>query len=199
MKIVELSDADLVTKFAKGDAQAFEAIVRRHQSRLLSSCVLLCRDRYAAEDLVQETFLKAVVCIRAGRYNEEGKLLPWLLRMAHNLAIDKIRKSKRRPEIIVEDGSPVFSQMEFATSTAEDARMRTERDQQLRDHVKSLPESQREVLMLRHFAGMSFKEIAEHTDVSINTALGRMRYALINLRKKMNLNSELYDQNLYTQ
>lgn len=198
MKIVELPDASLVQLFAEGNSQAFEVIVRRHQSKLYSACYLLLKDRYAAEDLVQETFLKAVVTIRSGRYNEQGKLLPWLARVAHNLAIDKIRKRKRNPEIVMEDGSPVFFQLDFATESVEDDRMRGERNQLLREHIKALPEVQREVLLLRHFAGMSFKDIAEHTNVSINTALGRMRYALINLRKQMNVNSELYDKNLYT-
>lgn len=198
MKIVELPDAMLVQLFAEGNSQAFEVIVRRHQSKMYSACYLLLKDRYAAEDLVQETFIKAVLTIRSGRYNEQGKLLPWLLRVAHNLAIDKIRKRKRNPEIVTEDGSPVFSQLDFATESAEDDQLRGERNHLLREHIKALPEVQREVLLLRHFAGMSFKEIAEHTNVSINTALGRMRYALINIRKRMNVNSELYDKNLYT-
>lgn len=198
MKKVELADATLVQQFANGNTQAFETIVRRHQARLYSTAYLLLKDTYAAEDVVQETFIKAVLTIRSGKYDEQGKLLPWLLRVAHNLAIDRIRKKKRSPEIVTEDGSPVFMQMDFATESAEEERMRSEHHQILKDHIRSLPDNQREVLMLRHFAGMSFKEIADHTNVSINTALGRMRYALINLRKKMNVQQEIYDKTLYT-
>jgi len=158
---------------------------------------MMLKDRYAAEDLVQEAFLKAVTTIRSGRYNEEGKLLPWLMRISHNLVIDRVRKQKRNPEVVTEDGSPVFSMLDFATESAESIRMREDQYQTIREHIKTLPEAQREVLLLRHFAGMSFKEIAEHTNVSINTALGRMRYALINLRKKMHIHPELNDKNIY--
>jgi RNA polymerase sigma factor (sigma-70 family) len=199
MKIVELPDAQLVRLFAEGNQKAFEVIVRRYESRLLSTCYLMLKDRYAAEDLVQETFLKAVNTIRNGRYNEEGKLLPWLSRIAHNLVIDRVRKQKRNPEVVVEDGSPVFKHMDFSTESVEEAHFRSELHGALRQHIQTLPEAQREVLLLRHFAGMSFKEIAEHTDVSINTALGRMRYALINLRRKMNVSPKaLYDKTLYS-
>ena len=197
MKIVDLPDAELVRLFALGDQSAFEFIVRRHQSKLFSHCYLMLKDRYAAEDLVQEAFMKAVTTIRAGRYNEEGKLLPWLMRIAHNLVIDRVRKKKRNPEVVMEDGSAVFSTLAFATESAEDNQLKADRNATLRAHIQALPESQREVLLLRHFAGMSFKEIAEHTDVSINTALGRMRYALINLRKKMTVNRDVYDKNFY--
>jgi RNA polymerase sigma-70 factor (ECF subfamily) len=198
MRLKELPDGELVRAFAEGNQQAFEVIVRRYQSRLLTHCYMMLKDRYAAEDLVQEAFLKAVTTIRSGRYNEEGKLLPWLMRIAHNLVIDRVRKQKRNPEVVTEDGSPVFSMLDFATESAETVRMREDQYQTIREHIKTLPETQREVLLLRHFAGMSFKEIAEHTDVSINTALGRMRYALINLRKKMNIQTDLHDKNIYS-
>lgn len=197
MRLKELPDGELVRLFAEGNQQAFEVIVRRYQSRLLTHCYMMLKDRYAAEDLVQEAFLKAVTTIRSGRYNEEGKLLPWLMRISHNLVIDRVRKQKRNPEVVTEDGSPVFSMLDFATESAESIRMREDQYQTIREHIKTLPEAQREVLLLRHFAGMSFKEIAEHTNVSINTALGRMRYALINLRKKMHIHPELNDKNLY--
>ena len=198
MQLVELPDGQLVQLFSQGNQKAFEVIVRRHQSKLFTHCYLMLKDRYAAEDLVQEAYIKAVNTIRAGRYNEEGKLLPWLMRIAHNLVIDKVRKAKRNPEVVMEDGSPVFSHMDFATESAEEKQMVEDRHATLRAHIQALPESQREVLLLRHFANMSFKEIAEHTGVSINTALGRMRYALINLRKKMILPQELlYDKNIY--
>jgi len=137
--------------------------------------------------------------MKSGRYNEEGKFSSWICRIAHNLAIDFFRKEKRSPMITLEDGSNVFNTMAFAEDSAESQQIKEDTYARLRELIQTLPQTQREVLMMRHYADMSFQEIADATGVSINTALGRMRYALINLRKKM-LNSNLaYDKNLYSE
>jgi len=158
---------------------------------------MIVKDRYVAEDLLQETFIKVVNTIKGGRYNEEGKFLPWLSRVAHNLAIDHFRRRKRYPEIVLEDGSRVFNSLDFAEESFETDQVIRETKSRLRDLIKELPEEQKHVLIMRHYLQMSFQEIADRTGVSINTALGRMRYALINLRKKMIKNNIAYDKNFY--
>jgi len=192
------SDSQLVSLYQKGNEEAFEMLLHRHKSRLYTAIYLIVKDRYVAEDLLQETFIKAVNTIRDGRYNEEGKFFPWISRIANNLAIDHFRKSKRYPEIILEDGSRVFNSMEFVAESEEDRQLMKDTRSRLRGLIKELPEEQKQVLIMRHFLKMSFQEIAERTEVSINTALGRMRYALINLRKKMIKNHIAYDKDLYT-
>ena len=197
MKKTELSDATLITLYKNGDEGAFELLVHKHKSRIYSTIYLIVKDRYIAEDLLQETFIKVIEIVKGGRYLEEGKFLPWVVRIAHNMAIDYFRKEKRYPTIVTEDGSNLFEEMSFATDSEDSVRMRGETHKFLRQCIQALPEAQREVLLLRHFANMSFQEIAENTGVSINTALGRMRYALINLRKKMIQNNYTYDKDLY--
>ncbi|MES2387683.1 MAG: sigma-70 family RNA polymerase sigma factor [Bacteroidota bacterium] len=197
MKKTELSDATLITLYKNGDEKAFEQLVLRHKSRIYSTIYLIVKDRYTAEDLLQETFIKVIEIVKGGRYLEEGKFLPWVVRIAHNLAIDRFRREKRYPTIVTEDGAPLFEALSFADDSEESVRMRKETHLFLRSAIQQLPEAQREVLILRHFANMSFQEIAENTGVSINTALGRMRYALINLRKKMIQNNYTYDKDLY--
>jgi RNA polymerase sigma-70 factor (ECF subfamily) len=191
-----LSDSQLVSLYQHGNEEAFEMLLHRHKSRLYTAIYLIVKDRYTAEDLLQETFVKAINTIRGGRYNEEGKFLPWISRIAHNLAIDHFRKNKRYPEIILEDGSRVFNSMEFSEESIESKQVVNETRSRLRNFIKELPVEQKQVLIMRHFLQMSFQEIADRTGVSINTALGRMRYALINLRKKMN-NNRAYDKNFY--
>lgn len=191
------SDSQLVSLYQSGNEGAFEMLLHRHKSRIYTAIYLIVKDRYVAEDLLQETFIKVVNMVKSGRYNEEGKFLPWISRVAHNLAIDHFRRSKRYPEIVLEDGSNVFNSMDFAEDSFESAQMLKETKSRLRDLVKELPEEQKQVLIMRHFLQMSFQEIADRTGVSINTALGRMRYALINLRKKMIKNHIAYDKNFY--
>lgn len=147
---------------------------------------MIVKDQYLAEDLMQETFVKVVHTIKSGRYNEEGKFLPWVSRIAHNLAIDHFRKAKRYPTIVMEDGSNIFNSIEFSEDSYESHQIQEDINALLRGFIKELPDAQREVLMMRHYMQMSFQEIADATGVSINTALGRMRYALINIRKKWN-------------
>jgi len=191
-----LSDSQLVSLYQLGNEEAFEMLLHRHKSKLYTAIYLIVKDRYTAEDLLQETFIKAINTIRGGRYNEEGKFMPWISRIAHNLAIDHFRKDKRYPEIILEDGSSVFNSIEFAEDSMESKQVASETRSRLRSFIKELPVEQKQVLIMRHFLQMSFQEIADRTGVSINTALGRMRYALINLRKKMSKN-RAYDKNFY--
>lgn len=197
MERFELSDSVLVSQYLNGNEEAFRVLLNRHKSKLFTTIYLIVKDRYVAEDLLQDTFIKAINTIKSGRYNEEGKFLPWISRIAHNLAVDSFRKNKRYPTIVMEDGSQVFNNLNFAESSIEDKQIQTDTYNKIRELIKELPENQREVLIMRHYMEMSFKEIAENTNVSINTALGRMRYALINLRKKMNQNNIAYDQNIY--
>jgi RNA polymerase sigma factor (sigma-70 family) len=191
------SDSQLVALYQKGNEEAFEMLLHRHKSRIYSAIYLIVKDRYVAEDLLQETFIKAINTIKGDRYNEEGKFAPWISRIAHNLAIDHFRRGKRYPEVVLEDGSRVFDSIQFAEESYEDVQVMKENRTRLREMVKQLPEEQKQVLIMRHYLQMSFQEIADRTGVSINTALGRMRYALINLRKKMTTSKIAYDKSLY--
>lgn len=191
-----ISDSQLVSLYQNGNEEAFEVLLHRHKSKIFTGIYLIVKDRYVAEDLLQETFIKAINTIRGGKYNEEGKFMPWISRIAHNLSIDYFRKSRRYPEVVLEDGSRVFDSMEFADDSAEMKQMKKETHIRLREFIKDLPTEQKQVLIMRHYLQMSFFEIAERTGVSINTALGRMRYALINLRKRMNKN-RAYDKDFY--
>jgi len=192
-----LSDSQLVSLYQTGNEEAFEMLLHRHKSRIYTAVYLIVKDRYIAEDLLQETFIKAINTIKGGRYNEEGKFLPWLSRIAHNPAIDYFRKERRYPEVVLEDGNRVFESIQFASESFEDVQVMRDTKSALRTFIKELPDEQKQVLIMRHYLQMSFQEIADKTGVSINTALGRMRYALINLRKKMMKNNIAYDQNLY--
>ncbi len=195
----QCSDSQLVLLYQGGSEEAFEMLLHRHKSRIYTSIYLIVKDRYTAEDLLQDTFIKAVNVIKSGRYNEEGKFLPWLSRIAHNLAIDHFRSNRRHPEITLEDGSRIFDSLQFSEDSFETIQLKQDTKTRLRALIKELPDEQKEVLIMRNYLQMSFQEIADRTGVSINTALGRMRYALINLRKKMvttNYNNA-YDKNFY--
>lgn len=191
------SDSQLVSLYQNGNEEAFEMLLLRHKSRIYTAIYMIVKDRYEAEDLLQDTFIKAVNTIKSGRYNEEGKFLPWISRIAHNLAIDRFRRNKRYPEVVLEDGSRVFDSLQFSEESYESKQMLRDSKSRLRDLIKELPTEQKQVLIMRHFLDMSFQEIADRTDVSINTALGRMRYALINLKKKMIKHNIAYDKNFY--
>ncbi len=193
------SDTELLSQYRQGNEGAFEVLVHRYKSRIFTAIHLIVRDRYVAEDLLQETFIKAVRTIQEGRYNEEGKFFPWLSRIAHNMAIDHFRRNRRYPHIILKDGSNVFNSMKFSEGSAESAQVAMEDKSWVRRCIQELPQEQREVVILRHYFELSFQEIADRTGVSINTALGRMRYALINMRKRMIKSEHAYDKNLYTQ
>lgn len=185
MKLTQsISDQELITHYLSGNEACFESLVKRHKRKVYTTIYLIVNDRYIAEDLFQETFIKVVQKIKNEHYNEEGKFLPWILRIARNLAIDYFRKTKRTPTITTENGDEdIFKYVENGEHTREDSMIRTQSERAIRDLIHRLPEEQKEVLVLRHYSDLSFKEIADLTNVSINTALGRMRYALNNMRK----------------
>lgn len=193
----QVSDAALLSAYIQGEDKAFETLVKRSKSKVYTSIYLIVKDRYVAEDLMQETYIKAIDVIKSGRYNEEGKFLPWVVRIGHNLAIDYFRKDKRYPTIVLEDGSKLFNSFEFAEESSEDIQLKADKISNVRELIKKLPDEQREVLVMRHYEELSFQEIADQTGVSINTALGRMRYALINLRKMLEKQESAYDAKLY--
>lgn len=191
-EINEFNDCELVAQYRGGSESAFAVLLNRHKDRVFTSIYMIVKDRYVAEDLLQEAFIKAVDTIKNGKYNEEGKFLPWISRIARNLAIDHFRRNKRYPKVIMDQSSPILNSAEYAEESFEQEQIRRENDTYVRDLVKQLSQSQREVLVMRHYFRMSFQEIADATGVSINTALGRMRYALINLRKLMNKSPNAY-------
>ncbi len=179
------SDFELIRSFQEGDSSALETLVLRHKDRLYTSILFLVKDRYLAEDIFQDAFIKIIDTLRGGRYSDEGKFLPWAMRIAHNLCVDHFRKVKRTPTIKTGEDQDLFEVLNFSEDSMEDKMIRRQSHDRVRDMLDQLPTDQREVIILRHYAEMSFKEIAALTDCSINTALGRMRYGLINLRKMM--------------
>ncbi|MFC2123829.1 RNA polymerase sigma factor [Bacteroidota bacterium] len=197
MRENSVSDQKLVSLYINGNEDAFEDLVERHSKKIFTTIKLIVKDNYVAEDLLQETFIKAINTMKTGRYNEEGKFLPWIMRIAHNLAIDYFRKDKRYPTILMEDDSKVSNTLEHSVESMEAIQVKKDTIKRMKELIQELPLSQKEVLVMRHYMKMSFQEIADTTGVSINTALGRMRYALINLRKKMKINHSAYDQNFY--
>ncbi|MHA4896910.1 RNA polymerase sigma factor [Pedobacter sp. PWIIR3] len=185
MKLQHYNDQDLIKLYLSGEESVLEELLRRHKSKIYTSIYLLVKDQYLAEDIFQDAFIKVINTLRSGKYNEEGKFLPWVMRIAHNLVIDYFRREKRAPIITSADGTDVFNLLQFQEESAEDKILREQTHLDLRTMIRLLPDDQKEVLIMRHYADLSFKEIADLTGVSINTALGRMRYALSNLRKMM--------------
>lgn len=179
------SDLELVRLFQEGNLQAMEILVLRHKDKLYTSIFFLVKDSYLAEDIFQDVFIRIIDTVRAGRYTEEGKFLPWAMRIAHNCCVDHFRKVKRSPIIRNSENQDLFEVLSFTEENAETAMIKQQTHDRIYSLLMQLPEDQREVIILRHYADMSFKEIAKATDCSINTALGRMRYGLINLRKMM--------------
>jgi len=176
-------DRQLVSRYLSGEESAFETLLRRHRDRVYGYIKMMVKDHQLAEDIFQDVFVKAVLTMKRGNYNEEGKFLPWILRISHNLVIDTFRKNKRFPTV---DGGPefdIFNIIKDEDKNIDEVIIEGQINADLLKVIEFLPEEQKEVLKLRHFSGLSFKEISEDTGVSINTALGRMRYALINLRK----------------
>ena len=179
------SDIQLIHLFQQGEQYALESLLERHKDKIFTSIVFMVKDKYLAEDLFQETFIRIIDTIRGNRYNEEGKFLPWAMRIAHNLCVDHFRRVKRNPTIITSDSQDIFELINVVEDNAEKKMMRSQSYDRVHMMLQLLPDDQREVIVLRHFGDMSFKEIATVTNCSINTALGRMRYGLINLRKMM--------------
>jgi RNA polymerase sigma factor (sigma-70 family) len=179
------TDHELIHLFMDGDSNALEALIVRHKDKLYTSILFLVKDKYLAEDIFQDVIIKIIDTVRGGRYTEEGKFLPWAMRIAHNLCVDHFRKVKRTPTIKTSDDRDIFEVLNFTEDGADAKMMKRQSHDRVRKMLDLLPEDQREVIVLRHFAELSFKEIASLTNCSINTALGRMRYGLINLRKMM--------------
>jgi len=178
-----VSDSTLVSQYIQGKEASLEILIKRHQQRLYRFIYSKVQDKDVTEDVFQDTFIKVIRTLKKGNYNEEGKFLPWVMRIAHNLVIDYFRKSKRIPSFKNKDDFDIFSIIGDGSLNAEKKMIQEQIYNDVRELVHSLPEEQKEVLIMRMYRDMSFKEISENTGVSINTALGRMRYALINLRK----------------
>ncbi|MFT6983123.1 MAG: RNA polymerase sigma-70 factor (ECF subfamily) [Crocinitomicaceae bacterium] len=187
-----IDDRDLVTAYINGDEKAFEALLIRHKDKIYRFINMKVRDGALAQDIFQDAFIKIVNTLKAGNYNEEGKFLPWAMRIAHNLVIDYFRKNNK-VKLISESSSQrddfnIFHTIKMEDENVEEEMTRVELESQMVDLIEFLPQSQSDILKMRIFKDMSFKDIAELEDISINTALGRMRYALINLRKMIEEN-----------
>jgi len=181
--MTSLNDQQLIALYLEGDERAFEMLLGRHQQKIYTSIYLFVKDQSLAEDIFQEVFIKIIDTLRKGKYNHEGKFLQWAMRIAYNMCVDYFRRTKRRPQVSPTETFDIFDILPVADDNAEQGIIRSQTHDRIRSLVDQLPPEQREVVILRHYADMSFKEIAKLTRVSINTALGRMRYALINIRK----------------
>ncbi|MBU8893755.1 MAG: sigma-70 family RNA polymerase sigma factor [Bacteroidales bacterium] len=184
MKKSKLTDHELVKQFVEGEQSSFEILISRHKDKVYTYILLMVKKEYLAQDIFQETFIKVVKSLHAGKYQENGKFISWVIRIAHNLIIDHFRKEKQMKTFSNDDyETDIFNSSRFSDNTIEEDIIHDQIMSDVRSLVDFLPDEQKEVILLRHFLGLSFKEIAEQTNVSINTALGRMRYALINMRK----------------
>ena len=178
-----ISDQDLIGRYLAGHHPSLEKLIRRHKNRVFAYILMIVKEKELAEDLFQDTFIKVINTIRSGQYKEEGKFIQWVMRIAHNLIIDHFRKAKRLPMVENSDDFDIFDRVRIPVESVEDILVTDQIHKDVKKLIEFLPKEQREVLIMRHYGDMSFKDIAEVTNVSINTALGRMRYALINLRK----------------
>lgn len=182
-RIENRSDNELVQAYINGEKEVFDTLVARHQQKLYNYIYSVVKDRDASDDIFQDTFIKVVNVLRSGTYREEGKFVQWIMRIAHNLIIDYFRKEQKIKCVRSNDEVNVFDVIGNFEDSIETTIIKKQISRDIRRLIKQLPEEQRRVLIMRHYADMSFKEIAEKTGVSINTALGRMRYALLNMRK----------------
>jgi RNA polymerase sigma-70 factor (ECF subfamily) len=187
MDLYQVKDDELVMQFIEGNQSSIEVLINRHKNRVFTYIILLVKNQELAEDIFQDTFIKVIKSLRKGKYQEKGIFLAWVVRIAHNLIIDHFRK-ERNLKTLSKDQNEVniFNSKRFAEKNIEDNLIQDQISQDVRNLVEELPFDQKQVILLRHYGGLSFKEIADQTGVSINTALGRMRYALINLRKLIN-------------
>ena len=184
LKLNSMNDNELVQQFIQGDQESLEVLIMRHKSRVFSYIVLIVKNQELAEDIFQETFIKVIRSLKKGKYIENGKFISWVLRISHNLIIDHFRKEKLKGTISNDSCEvDIFNSQKFSDKTIEDQIINSQILFEVKELIRELPEDQQQVIYMRHYMGLSFKEIADQTDVSINTALGRMRYALINLRK----------------
>ncbi|WP_167618318.1 RNA polymerase sigma factor [Maribellus sediminis] len=183
-KLNSLDDNELVQRFIKGDQESLETLILRHKNRVFSYILLIVKNQELAEDIFQETFIKVIRSLKRGKYIENGKFVSWVLRISHNLIIDHFRKLKLKGTVSNDSTEvDIFNSQRYSEATVEDQMVNDQILSEVKDLIKELPEDQQQVIYMRHYMGLSFKEIADQTGVSINTALGRMRYALINLRK----------------
>ncbi|GGW62409.1 RNA polymerase ECF family sigma subunit [Winogradskyella epiphytica] len=189
MKKELIQDAELVSNYINGDESALSVLIERHKQKIYSFIYSKVYDRDITEDVFQDTFIKVIKTLKRGKYNEEGKFLPWVMRIAHNLVIDHFRKNSRMPKFDNTGEFSIFSVLSDSTLNAEKTLIKDQVESDVRRIIEELPEDQKQVLMMRMYQDMSFKEISERTGVSINTALGRMRYALINMRKVIEQNN----------
>ncbi|MEO0310927.1 MAG: hypothetical protein RIQ89_584 [Bacteroidota bacterium] len=185
------SDSELVSRFKGGCQSSIKILVDRHKQRIFSSIYFLVKDRELAEDLFQDVFIKIITCINDNRYNDQGKFLPWALRISHNLVIDYFRKNKLMPLQHDTETYSVFDYLANEQRNAEQQLIHTERINKVKQLIQMLPAEQREVVMLRHYGELSFKEIADHLNININTALGRMHYAVLKMRELMHAEENL--------
>ncbi len=183
MQVKPINDRQLIVQYLDGDERAFEELLSRHRQKIYTSIYLFVKDKSLAEDIFQEVFIKIIDTLRKGKYNHEGKFVQWAMRISYNMCVDYFRRSKRRPKVSPTETFDIFDVLQTHEDNAEQAIIRSQTHDKIRHLVEMLPPEQREVVILRHYADMSFKEISQLTKVSINTALGRMRYALINIRK----------------
>ncbi|NLB25329.1 MAG: sigma-70 family RNA polymerase sigma factor [Bacteroidales bacterium] len=184
LKTNSMNDNELVQKFIEGDQASLEKLIYRHKNRVYSYILIIVKNQELAEDIFQETFIKVIRSLKRGKYVENGKFISWVLRISHNLIIDHFRKEKLQGTVSNDSMEvDIFNSRKFAEETIEDHLVNNQILFEVKELIKELPEDQQQVIYMRHYMGLSFKEIAAQTDVSINTALGRMRYALINLRK----------------
>lgn len=184
MKTDNIVDQELVQAFLKGDQSAIEVLINRHRNKVYTYILLTIKNQQLAEDLFQETFIKVIQSLRRGKYRDDGRFLSWVIRIAHNLIIDHFRKEKQMNSISNDESEfDLLNSKKLADQNIEEIIVENQIKSELRNLINALPNDQKEVVLLRHYGELSFKEIADQTDVSINTALGRMRYALINLRK----------------
>jgi RNA polymerase sigma factor (sigma-70 family) len=183
------SDQELINLYLNGNHECVETLILRHKTKVFTYIYLNVKDRYLAEDLFQDTFIKVINTLRTGTYNDKGKFLSWVIRIAHNLIIDYYRLSNRIPLVENNDKSDIFNTIRIFDESVEEKLVTDQIHKDVKKLLDMLPDEQREVIFMRHYADMSFKEIAEQTNVGINTALGRMRYALVNLRKLVKENN----------
>ncbi len=188
MRTPKLSDQELISQYIAGNELALERLILHHKNKVYTSIYLMVKDQYLAENIFQETFIKAIDTLRTGKYNEEGKFAPWIARIAYNLCMDHFRKVKRLPNIVTSDGDELFSHMEFEDTPTEVHIQREKLEEQVKDLLNKLPDEQKRVVILRHYFNFSFKEVAEYSNASVNTCLGRIRYGLTNLRKMIEEN-----------
>jgi len=183
MNVQPITDQDLIGRYLAGNQSSLEKLIRRHKNRVFAYILMIVKDKELAEDLFQDTFIKVINTIRSGSYKEEGKFIQWVMRIAHNLIIDYFRKAKRIPILENSDDYDIFDRVRIPVESVEQKLIIEQIHEDVKKLIEYLPKEQKDVLVMRHYGDMSFKDIAEQTNVSINTALGRMRYALINLRK----------------